>query len=246
VRDADGEPSQFTFQLESECRLRPAYMVMRGLITMRGKLVRLMDAVAADASDGPPSTETDATNKSKVNIIKYGAADGLYHVRLDGEGHTMGNLLQSMMYTRSMRFVEPAKRDITFVGYHKPHPLEDFVVLQLALSHSPSAEGAAAGLKRVRDYLVDSLAWAQDVVGALALAWYDAADVSSMALPDMDEFARTGDFGAGFAALEEIAGRRSRAVRPSSSSSSAPTKEDAAVAPTKTSTARAKKSSPKK
>ena len=58
--------------------------------------------------------------------------ENIYHIEVENETHTLGNLYQSHM----MRYVVNNKSLIHIIGYKKPHPLEDKILFIVALNPS--------------------------------------------------------------------------------------------------------------
>jgi len=65
---------------------------------------------------------------SIVSIEEY--KENIYHIEVENESHTLGNLYQSHM----MRYLVNDKSLIHLLGYKKPHPLEDKILFIVALN----------------------------------------------------------------------------------------------------------------
>ncbi len=182
-KNSAGEPCHFEFHIESECRLKPAFIVMKALMVMRERVVNIKDAI-------------ENGNHTIAKINPYGNTEGLYQVVINHEGHTMGNLLQSLIFNKE--FVAEAtktSKHLEFVGYHKPHPLEDYVLLQIKIATGIAPE----------TLMTDCLQWAQQLIGAIACSWYDAAGLKDMKLDELYTFVTSNDFSSGKNALASLA-----------------------------------------
>jgi DNA-directed RNA polymerase subunit L len=67
---------------------------------------------------------------SIVSVEEY--KENIYHIEVENESHTLGNLYQSHM----MRYLVDDKSLIHILGYKKPHPLEDKILFIVALNPS--------------------------------------------------------------------------------------------------------------
>lgn len=114
-----GEACQFDFKLESECALKP-HEIFQHAIDI---LIRRISAVR----------ERFATRDINVKSI----GEETFEVKVDGESHTLGNLLQSLIYNEHIR--GRGGDEISFIGYNVPHPLAELVVFKLRSSLTAEA-----------------------------------------------------------------------------------------------------------
>jgi DNA-directed RNA polymerase subunit L len=112
IRDVHGDPTAYNFQIESECELHPDFLVFQGLHVLVKKVDRLMQRTK---------------DESGVEIVQSAADDKIFEITIHNEGHTLGNMLQSMTYNNHVR----KAADVTYVGYYQSHPLEDQIVLRI-------------------------------------------------------------------------------------------------------------------
>lgn len=112
VRDVHGDPAAFNFQIESECELHPDFLVFQGFHVLVKKVDLLMQRMRA---------------RSGIEIVQSAADEKIFEITVHDEGHTLGNMLQSMMYNNHVR----KAADLTYVGYYQSHPLEDQIVLRI-------------------------------------------------------------------------------------------------------------------
>ncbi len=128
------EPNSFTFVVESECRVRPERLFEKAVNVLIDKLKALADRV------------------EDVEIV-----NGVSVLDIQGENHTLGNLLQAMMYNKFVR----AEGRVESAGYYLTHPLEDRIVMKIK----------AGGDDNAREILVDTCAYVQDYLKQLLDAW---------------------------------------------------------------------------
>jgi DNA-directed RNA polymerase subunit L len=148
LKNAHGEPCAFEFVLKSETRLRPAHVVRAGfeaLAAMVRALLRgvqrervgraVYDARAAVAGDGGDGA---AARVTEVDVLPAPNMDDVYDLVVSPADHTLGNLVQGMLYVRWVRAEqgdedssEGAEDRVRFIGYHQPHPLEDRILFKI-------------------------------------------------------------------------------------------------------------------
>jgi DNA-directed RNA polymerase subunit L len=105
---------------------------------------------SARAGEGDP----DATD---VRVHALANMDDFYEVVVHAEDHTLGNLVQGLLYRHWVR--DGRSEVVSFVGYHQPHPLEDQIVFKVKV--------ARAG-DDVRTRLAEGLDWVRAELEALA------------------------------------------------------------------------------
>lgn len=136
-----GEPNSLHFDLQSECGMAPSEIIENALHVLLDKLTTFVK-------------NTDIKENIDVKLIQ-----GTWHVTIPGEDHTLANLLQSFIYNKFIRkdgtisdYVI-ADLGIVYVGYFKPHPLEDCVLLKIRLTgdvHDALKAGANEVVKCLR------------------------------------------------------------------------------------------------
>jgi DNA-directed RNA polymerase subunit L len=134
-----GEPNAFTFCIETECRLSPEYVYVKAIDVLLTSIRDFAESVLAC----PASVEND--------IITF---------TVPGFDHTVGNLVQSLMYNLCIRHVATSDGDrsqqqqLRYVGYFVPHPLENNMVLRLSYRDTNDADTAR---NRVRSILLEDV-----------------------------------------------------------------------------------------
>ena len=71
----------------------------------------------------------DPFDESKITVSNE---NEFYKIVLNDETHTIGNLLQSLLYNIHIR--EKKSKSISFIGYFVPHPLEKRVFMKIVSS----------------------------------------------------------------------------------------------------------------
>jgi DNA-directed RNA polymerase subunit L len=160
-----GEPSTFEFVMEVETRQRPRCIVFRGLRVLYDKL-----HVMHSALTGQPDTE-------KMDTASYPNMDDFHHITVRGEDHTIGNLLQSMMYKLWVR--DGGSKDVSFIGYHQPHPLEDHIVFKIKCVQ-PRDD--------VRLRFAEGTAWVMDRLHEVMLAWTHESGLDKAGVVEVNEW----------------------------------------------------------
>jgi DNA-directed RNA polymerase subunit L len=133
-RNQYDEPNSFTFMVESECRIRPENLFEKAIEVLDDKLKALAERVE------------DVESSNGVSVLD-----------IEGENHTLGNLLQAMMYNKFVR----SEGRIESTGYYLTHPLEDRIIMKIK----------ATGEDNAKDILVDTCTYVQDYLKQLLEAW---------------------------------------------------------------------------
>lgn len=129
------EPCSFRFSLESECGLSPAYIVEKSFHVLIGKLKQFI------------------INLEDKNKIKMDSNQGMTYFTVDNEDHTLGNFVQAMLYNICIRYDESDDKVLSYIGYHKPHPLENNIVIKIKTESNDPVKVVQVGCKRIIHYL---------------------------------------------------------------------------------------------
>lgn len=132
-----GEPTRFQFEIETECALTPEYLMTKAFDVLISKLTNLQDGLGQRNDDVvkvhiPSNDETDA-DLINVSIFK--------------ETHTLGNVMQCLLYNTHIR---GGQSQLKYVGYNCPHPLQQTCILRLSFKEVMDD-------KDVRDFLGSSI-----------------------------------------------------------------------------------------
>jgi len=134
----DGNPSAFRFTVESECGMTATDIIESAVDVLLTRCVT--------AKTTAPQTD---------------AGDGMVTYELHGEGDTLGNLMQSAAVDDLCGDDGPLK----FIGYYRPHPLQDRMLVRAYLrsgdAHQAFAAIKSAAVVRVTEFkkaLLEALA----------------------------------------------------------------------------------------
>ncbi len=114
------EADTFDFKIESESRLRPAYLFFKACKI----LIEKVDKFASNLKN----KNTDA-----VKINKLTGVDDFYQVEVRNETFTLLNVIQSMMYNIAFHETKPTNNPFEYLGYYQPHPLDDVMIIKIKL-----------------------------------------------------------------------------------------------------------------
>ena len=91
--------------------------------------------------------------KSRVSVEQV--SDFIYHYEVEGESHTLGNLLQSHIVRRSIS----DDTVVSLFGYKKPHPLEDKILFIASMNpvHKIAKQDEVSKLQNITTFILESL-----------------------------------------------------------------------------------------
>jgi len=118
------EPNQFIFKIESECMITPFSIFKTAIESLKNNIQFII-------------SEIGNVNTEKISFETEDGTD-LHTITLNNENHTIGNLIQALMYNYDIRQNE--KSIVSFVGYSVPHPLDKRVLLKVATTKNSSEE----------------------------------------------------------------------------------------------------------
>lgn len=110
VTNKHGDPSAFIFKIESESSFGACDMFVKGIDVLEEKLKNVLDTY-------------------NTNVKKDVLENGMNIFNFKDEDHTMGNLLQCMVYNKHSRIRGDAV--LEYVGYFVPHPLKTDMVMKI-------------------------------------------------------------------------------------------------------------------
>ncbi len=147
------QPNSFTFTVES-VGIRPVQDIVQEGITA------VLDLVAPYTDAARPTAEIGLTIQP---------ADGRLHgvdLLFDGQEHTLGNLLQTLI-TEIYLDTEKPDSPITFVGYRVRHPLHRVMTLRIGVREAVAAEAEAVA----REAVATAAQRAQSLFQELSRGW---------------------------------------------------------------------------
>lgn len=136
------EPTKFQFEVETECAIPPKHLVSKAFECLVKKLVSL--------KEGLDSANQDVV---RLQLLTEGEKqENIINVTIFKETHTIGNLLQCLLYNYHIR--EKKAKELTYVGYNCPHPLQQVCLLRLAFSGKKTERQIASFLSSSIDRIV--------------------------------------------------------------------------------------------
>jgi DNA-directed RNA polymerase subunit L len=165
-----GPPSEFDFFVEGvNPSLSPYYLVFLGFRF-------LVRAVAALADD---------VRAARVSFEPAAVPGGMRSVLLPGLDHTVGNLIQGLLY--DLWILRGGKARVSFVGYFKRHPLVDDITLKMQLQENP-ANNNNDDDAAYSDVLLEGLLHVREHVESLTLEWIRFCGLKGMGLVAVEAF----------------------------------------------------------
>jgi DNA-directed RNA polymerase subunit L len=108
----------------------------------------------------PAADGEGAADAADVTVTELPNMEDFYEIVVGGEDHTLGNLVQGLLYRHWVR--EGGAVDASFIGYHQPHPLEDHIAFKIK-SAKPGGD--------VRALMLDGLDWVLEHLVELEADW---------------------------------------------------------------------------
>jgi DNA-directed RNA polymerase subunit L len=102
------EPNYFEIKLTSECSIPCKYIIQKAVANLKVKVVSFQN--------------------SDYEIIN---TDMLFTIIIRNETHTLGNLMQSLVFNHFIRENIDNTYGLTYIGYNVPHPLEQILLLKI-------------------------------------------------------------------------------------------------------------------
>jgi DNA-directed RNA polymerase alpha subunit/DNA-directed RNA polymerase subunit L len=124
-----GEPNAFRFSVESECRMAPQQIIMKGLTVLKASVADLSKYVES------------------CTIDQY---ENIFSFNVEGYDHTIGNLVQSLVYNMHVRGGVKSDKSLDYVGYFIPHPLENKMVIKMKFAD-------VTGERDIRTFFIKAL-----------------------------------------------------------------------------------------
>ena len=117
VKDAEGDPSKFSFTVESIGMIPPEQILGRAIDILNGKLEKLQAELTKKDSEYLEIEETPTAMES-------------FDITIDNESHTLGFVIQE----HANQLI--SSNDLVYVGYMNPHPLKKNIKLRMALTQN--------------------------------------------------------------------------------------------------------------
>ncbi|PNH10528.1 DNA-directed RNA polymerase II subunit RPB3 [Tetrabaena socialis] len=180
-----GDPAEFLFKLRSECGLRPTYLVFNGLNILQER-VQLLAKNIRDANAPDPA------KVEPVTIEAYGNVPGMFQFTVANEDHTIGNLVQSLVYNQTIR--AGGDNDLEYIGYNQPHPLENRICIRVKVNQE--------SVQDVRQFLADCLVRIVIDIKIIMTEWIEFSELSVAGIRDVEQFKM--NYRTEFAAMDDV------------------------------------------
>ena len=119
-----GEPFIFTFKIETVGVIPPLIIVHRSIDILKDKINNFV-------------TNLINNNEDVITINPSSQLNGGYEIIIKDEDDTIGNILQTHLCLLYADYTIPKEqRKLQFIGYKRPHPLENYIILALHGSHN--------------------------------------------------------------------------------------------------------------
>ena len=142
-RDADDEPNSYDFSIKSNHYYDSSRILKVSLKILIEKCENFKLEMIEFLKENP----------SRVSVSE--TKENIYHIEVENESHTLGNLLQSHL----MRRLINEKTIVNLFGYKKPHPLEDKILFIVALNptHKLVVGDEITKIHNMFNYLLDGI-----------------------------------------------------------------------------------------
>ena len=152
------EPNYFEYHIESESRVSPEFLFFKAIIILKNKIEKLITNIIND----------------KIKIEKMKDTNNFYSFEIKNEKHTLGNLIQSLLYNKFIR--EEEAKIIEYIGYYCPHPLEDNLILKIKFNDKIKET-------EINGILIDNgLVHIQNILDTINKKWIDISKLDKKLL----------------------------------------------------------------
>lgn len=183
AKDAHGDPFVFDFSIETTCGLRPEYIFFKALrilsdrVAQLARSIRSVDEVqTADDTMRGPTRGSAALSSMPVRLEALPNEDDFFVLTIADEGHTLGNLVQGLLYTTHVR--DEGSRRLAFVGYHVAHPLDQSICMKFKV-----LPGVV-----IKDFLIEALFGIAARLNSIARAWVHPSGLDGAGVREVDVF----------------------------------------------------------
>lgn len=153
-KDAYGDATEMEMTVHSETCLSPGFLVTSAF-----------DYMIERVGDLPIRMKQG----NNFEIKEIDAVNNAYRVTLGDENHTMGSLIQALLYGHWRNGDK-----VRSIGYNQPHPSEDIIVIKIQL--------ARAG-DDVSEVLLEGFAWVKEHLEGVKAAFVDAYAAAAAPAP---------------------------------------------------------------
>ncbi len=167
-RNKYDEPCDFTFLIESECRLNPRYIFYKALVVLVEKLKSLHKSLEVF-----PPTNPD------IDLSQLGSVDGFYQLKIKNEDHTLFNTMQCLFFDQEIRKNKNTK--LVYIGYYQPHPHDKLMYLKMKFNESVDIE-------YVRSFILTNLETSIEFIKTVMSEWIEFTELDTFEIEEVDEF----------------------------------------------------------
>lgn len=146
-----GEPNEFEFVIKTIGQYSNQQIVYKACDILVRKLLSFVSQVQSEVVPIHKSTESRDNGYTSVTISSI---ENSYDIILENEDYTLGLLLEYMLHLLFYNEETP----LTFIGFKKYHPHDDYSVIRMAYNY-----GASAHLL-TRQYLIEASAKLQKIL----------------------------------------------------------------------------------
>ena len=129
-----GEPNHFTFEIESIGVLKPENIFKKSISLLKNKIQLF-------------SININSQNNEYIEIVKSNTIINAVDINIHNEDHTLGNLLQSYLFSVFVR----EKKKIKYVGYKEIHPLKNTICLRVQPELNEGEDIIESSIKYLKD-----------------------------------------------------------------------------------------------
>ena len=158
-KNKHGEANEFNFKIESECLLRPEYLIFKALKIIKEKLNNL---------------------GNNIQVKNIGNLSHFFEVEVLKESHTLLNILQSLIYNNNIREKET---DLKYIGYYQPHPLDDTMVLKLSFEENNKLTPSY-----VHKFILDQTKIINEKITSYIKDWIKFSKLNNMGIEEVKKF----------------------------------------------------------
>ena len=151
------EPNYFEFNIESESRVSPEFLVFKGMLILKNRI----EIIVANFIDNKIKMGKVKSENDKTSSLE---STNFYSFEIENEKHTLGNLIQSLFYNEFIR--NGNKKIIEYIGYKSPHPLEEILILKIKFNEDIKES-------QINKVVIDGLVNIQKDMDDLIKKWID-------------------------------------------------------------------------
>jgi DNA-directed RNA polymerase I and III subunit RPAC1 len=154
------EACEFQFEIESECRLRPTYLIFKALLILINKVELLKKNIE------------NATTK----IVPSKTIPNFYELTIKDEDFTLLNVIQCLIYNNHFRSV--SDNILEYIGYNQTHPLDNIMILKIKFTTYTN----------IQEFMISNLNTISEYLKSITKEWIDVSKLNNDNIIDVDKF----------------------------------------------------------